>query len=226
MGMNAASGEPRAASLHVAMAWPYDEALAFLEQHKAAVLEGCPMVLAAGEHDREVITLGRHTPPSDLLDPAALEARGVLLRRVERGGGATAHGPGQLVVYPVISLPRLGLDVPGLTGALEASAVALLAELGIEAHASREDRGVYVGGAKIGSVGFRVTQGVITHGMALNVSNKLDLFGLIATCGVRSRPMTSVEQETGKTFESSMRARLAIHLAGQVASRCVLRIMG
>ncbi len=222
--MNAASSDPLAASLHVAMAWPYDDALRYLEQHKAAVLDGGPMVIAVGEHDREVVTLGRHTPAADLLDRPALDARGALLRRVERGGGATAHGPGQIVVYPVVSLPRLGLDVPGLTGILEASAVALLAELGLEARASREDRGVYVGAAKIASVGFRVTRGVITHGMALNVSNDLELFGLIATCGIRSRPMTSVERATNETIEASMRERLAIRLARQVASRCVLQL--
>lgn len=226
MQLHTAQARPsREVSLQVEMAWPYDEALRFFAEQEARVVAGGPMTLAVGEHDRDVVSLGRHTPAADVLDEEGLLARGGLVHRVERGGGATAHGPGQLVVYPVISLARLGLDVPGLTSALEDAAVALLAELGVEASASAEDRGVYVRDAKIASVGFRVTRGVVTHGLALNVANDLEVFRLIATCGVRERPMTSVQNEKGGEWNLNDRQHLAFRLARQVASRCMLQLL-
>lgn len=172
--------------------WPYDEALQWMDATRERVLAGGVMALGVGSHDREVITLGRHAPETQLLAPDALAARGVLVRRVERGGGATAHGPGQLVLYPVLSLPALALDVPRFTSRLERAVVDLLVELGIEAVPGQRARGVYVGGAKVASIGFRVVRGVVTHGLALNVCNDLSLFRLIDACGQGGQPVTSV----------------------------------
>lgn len=214
---------PERAELCLRFSWPYDDALGWMEQTRERVLAGGAMALAVGEHDREVITLGRHTPASDLLRPEVLEQRGILLRRIDRGGGATAHGPGQLVCYPVISLERLGLDVPSLTAALEGAVVDVLRDLGVESTPGTQERGVYVDGAKIASVGFRVIRGVVTHGLALNLDNDLAVFGLIATCGRASRAMTSVAV-CAPGFRNNQREEVARGLARRVASRCVLEL--
>lgn len=195
-----------------------------MEQTRERVIAGGAMAIAVGEHDREVVTLGRHTPEHDVLAPAALEERGASVVRIERGGGATAHGPGQLVCYPVVDLPRLGLDVPGLTSALEAAVVDVLDALGVSAQPGGEERGVYVGHAKIASVGFRVVRGVVTHGLALNLDNDLSLFALIATCGRAARPMTSVAREARRFFDETEREQVARSLARRVASRVVLEL--
>lgn len=212
------------AELHLRRRWPYDDALRWMEAMRERVIAGGPMAIGVGEHEREVVTLGRHTAEDEVLAPDELERRGASVVRIERGGGATAHGPGQLVCYPIIELSRLGLDVPGLTSALELAVVDVLAELGVDAAPGGEERGVYVGPAKIASVGFRVVRGVITHGLALNLDNDLSLFDLIATCGRVSRPMTSVARELGRGFDESERERVARSLARRVASRVVLEL--
>jgi lipoic acid synthetase/lipoyl(octanoyl) transferase len=213
------------ATLELELDWPYDDALAAMRAARDAVVAGGPMKLFVGSHREEVVTLGRHAPESQLVMRAALDARGVLVRRIERGGGATAHGPGQLVVYPVIHLPTVGLDVPGLTRALLDGAADLARELGISADVNDAagDAGLYVEGRKLASVGFRVEQGVVTHGLAINVENDLSLFGLIAPCGRMEQPMTSfVALKNGAT--SWTLADLATSLGFHVARRCVLAL--
>lgn len=212
------------AELYVRPRWPYEEALRWMEAVRDRVIAGGAMAIGVGEHDGEVVTLGRHTPEGEVLAPEALVRRGAAIVRIERGGGATAHGPGQLVCYPIIDLGRLGLDVPGLTSALELAVVDVLEELGIQAAPGEPERGVYVGTAKIASVGFRVTRGVITHGLALNLDNDLSLFDLIATCGRAGRPMTSAAREAGRKFDEREREQVARSLARRVASRVVLEL--
>lgn len=211
------------AELYLRLAWPYDDAVRWMDEMRERVTGGGAMVIAVGEHDREVVTLGRNTPASDVLLPERLSQRGAELRRIERGGGATAHGPGQVVCYPVISLERTGLDVPALTEALELAVIDVLDELGIAASRGGGERGVFVGHAKIASVGFRVVRGVITHGLALNVSNDLGVFDLIATCGQARRTMTSVAQCAPPRERTDSR-EVARALARRVASRCLLEL--
>lgn len=217
------------AELHLSLSWPYDDAVRWMDATRARVLAGGAMAIGVGAHDREVVTLGRNTAASDVLAPDQLDMRGAQLVRIERGGGATAHGPGQIVCYPIIHLERLGLDVPALTSALELSVVDVLRDLGVDALPGGEERGVYVGEAKIASVGFRVVKGVVTHGLALNVENDLGIFDLIATCGRARRPMTSVaqcmgERAHGAGFPRTDSGQVARALARRVASRCMLEL--
>lgn len=211
--------------------WPYDDAIVEMHAARDAVIAGAsgtgPTVFV-GWHREEVVTLGRHAPESQLVARAALEQRGVLVRRVERGGGATAHGPGQLVVYPVLHLERSRLDVRSLTCALlEAArdvAVELASVKGAQVRTEAGSAGLFAAdGAKLASVGFRVEHGVVTHGLALNVDNDLSLFELIAPCGVRSQRMASLrshgELAAGVPEKLDLAAkRLGFHLA----RRCVL----
>ena len=201
-------------------AWPYDSALAAMHAARDRVSAGGAQTIFVGSHQEEVVTLGRHTPESQLLARAALDARGVLVRRVERGGGATAHGPGQIVCYPVVHLPTCGLDVPGLTRALLESAREVAREHGVDATVELAGTsGLYVGGAKVASVGFRVERGVVTHGLALNVDNDVSLFDLIAPCGVRNQRITTLAREAhGSVRVDDVGHRLGFH----VARRCML----
>ncbi len=196
------------ATVTLRLDWPYDDALQEMSAARDDVIAGGEGRIFVGSHREEVVTLGRHAPESQMQGRAALALRGVLVRRVERGGGATAHGPGQLVVYPVIHLERCRLDVRSLTAALLTTACDLAAEQGIEATAG--DTGVFVNGAKLASVGFRIEHGVVTHGLAVNVSNDLGLFGLIAPCGVHQQAMARLRPATGP-IAKELAERLGFH---------------
>jgi lipoyl(octanoyl) transferase len=103
--------------------------------------------------------------------------------QIDRGGQVTYHGPGQLLIYPLLDLRRGSLGVRDLVVALENSVIDYAAELGIAAHGSRAAPGVYVGEAKLASVGLRVRRGASYHGMALNVSLDPEPFQRINVCG-------------------------------------------
>ena len=149
------------------------------------------------EHE-PVITLGRRALRSNvLLSQAMLADRGVDLVEVERGGDATYHGPGQLVVYPIVRLQRFREVVP-FVSALEASVVRMLAGFGITATGRSEHRGVYVGDAAICAIGLAVKRMTSMHGLALNVSTPLDYDKLIVPCGMPEFGITSISHELGR----------------------------
>jgi lipoyl(octanoyl) transferase len=125
-----------------------------------------------------VFTLGLNAKREHLLAPGDIP-----VIQIDRGGQVTYHGPGQLVVYPLIDLKRRGLGVRQLVTALENAVVAYAAGLGVSASASREAPGVYVDGAKLASVGLRVRRGSSYHGLALNVTLDLEPFRRINVCG-------------------------------------------
>ncbi len=125
-----------------------------------------------------VFTLGMNADASHVLDAGSIP-----VIAIDRGGQVTYHGPGQLVVYPLIDLKRRGLGVRDLVTALETALVDLVAELGIAAAPRREAPGVYVQGAKLASVGLRIRRGSSYHGLALNVAMDLAPFGRINPCG-------------------------------------------
>ncbi len=112
-----------------------------------------------------------------------LAAGDIPVVQVDRGGQVTYHGPGQLVVYPLIDMKRARLRVRDLVTCLEESVIELCAELGIHAEARRDAPGVYVRGRKLASIGLRVRRGCSYHGLALNVCNDLQPFSRINPCG-------------------------------------------
>src|SRR6266849_3831599 len=115
-----------------------------------------------------VFTLGLNASREHVLSPGAIP-----VVQIDRGGQVTYHGPGQLVVYPLIDLRRHTMGVRELVVALENAIIGCVAELGVTAKGSRAAPGVYVDGAKLASVGLRIRRGASYHGLALNVS--LDL---------------------------------------------------
>jgi lipoyl(octanoyl) transferase len=103
--------------------------------------------------------------------------------KADRGGQVTYHGPGQVVVYCLLDVRRLGLSVRGLVTALEQAVMELLATYGVAAQARPDAPGVYVDGAKVASLGLRIRQGRSYHGLSLNVDMDLEPFTRINPCG-------------------------------------------
>ncbi len=136
-----------------------------------------------------VFTLGMNGKPEHVLSP-----RDIPVIRTDRGGQVTYHGPGQLVVYPLIDLKRAGFGVRDLVSALEGAVIGYARELGIEARARREAPGVYVDGRKLASVGLRIRRGASYHGLALNVSMDLEPFSRINPCGNAGLKMTQLAE--------------------------------
>jgi len=163
-----------------------------------AIMGGAEDVLFMVEHPH-VITMGRR-PAWDLVGVSAdrLAHLGVALCQVERGGLVTYHGPGQLVVYPVLHLPRRHMGVRQHVGILEETAQAVADAFGVSALCRPGLPGVWTeDGRKLASVGVAVRRGVAYHGLALNVGTDLDFFDLINPCGLGCS-MTSLARETGR----------------------------
>ncbi|MDO5640434.1 MAG: lipoyl(octanoyl) transferase LipB [Neisseria sp.] len=112
--------------------------------------------------------------------------------QIDRGGQITYHGPGQLVVYTLIDFKRRKASVRHIVSALENSIIATLAEYGIEAAADPQRPGVYVGARKIASLGLRIKNGSVYHGLALNVNMDLSPFHHINPCGYAGMEMTQM----------------------------------
>lgn len=174
---------------------PYREALALQRDLHERVARGQePDTWLVVEHE-PVITLGRNAKRENVLaSPAFLAARGVDLVEVERGGDATYHGPGQVVVYPIVKLARFR-EVQPFVSALERAVIETLATFGIATHGRAEHRGVYVGRNAICAIGLAVKQMTTLHGLALNVCTRLDYDRLITPCGTPQFGITSIENE-------------------------------
>ncbi|MGC1730765.1 MAG: lipoyl(octanoyl) transferase LipB, partial [Steroidobacteraceae bacterium] len=134
-----------------------------------------------------VFTLGMNASRGHLLDPGAIP-----VVQIDRGGQVTYHGPGQLVVYPLVDLKRAGLGIRDFVTALERAVIELAARHGISAQCRRGAPGVYVDGRKLASVGVRVRRGGSYHGLALNVAMDLAPFRRINPCGYPGLEMTQL----------------------------------
>lgn len=119
-----------------------------------------------------------------------LDAGDIPVVQIDRGGQVTYHGPGQLVVYTLLDLRRLGIGPRGLVERLETAIIACLDDYGIQSHARKSAHGVYVGKKKIASLGLRIRRGCSFHGLALNVDCDLEPFTRINPCGFRGLAMT------------------------------------
>ncbi|XKE44052.1 lipoyl(octanoyl) transferase LipB [Halomonas organivorans] len=164
------------------------------------------------EHD-PVFTQGRAGKPEHLLMPGDIP-----VVQTDRGGQVTYHGPGQVVLYPLLDVRRARLGVRDLVSALEEAAIALLAEYDIEARARPDAPGVYVGEAKIASLGLRIRRGASFHGIALNVDADLSPFDRINPCGYAGMAMTRLVDLVN---EAPPREAVATRLA-----ECLARELG
>jgi lipoate-protein ligase B len=149
-----------------------------------------------------VITLGARRSANRLLvGPEELTRQGIDLVEIRRGGGATAHNPGQLVFYPIVHLQELRLDINQYVRTLETIGIELLAELSVQSGRRKGFPGLWVGARKIASIGVRVSRFVTCHGMAINIQNDLRIFQFMVPCGLDGVQMTSVQNETGKIHD-------------------------
>ncbi|SDU18584.1 lipoyl(octanoyl) transferase LipB [Halopseudomonas salegens] len=142
-----------------------------------------------------------------------LAAGDIPIVQVERGGQVTYHGPGQLVVYLLLDIRRRGMGVRELVSLMEQALVDLLADYDISAAPRPDAPGVYVGAAKIASLGLRIRRGCSFHGLALNVDMDLEPFRRINPCGYAGLQMTQMrDQMTGPVAVSEVAERLQGHL--------------
>jgi lipoyl(octanoyl) transferase len=131
---------------------------------------------------------------------------------IDRGGEVTYHGPGQLVVYPLLQLQRHGLGVRTLVEGIERAVIATVQAWGIDAHGDRKAPGVYVGPRKLASIGLRIKKGRSYHGLALNVAMDLEPFRRINPCGYEGLEMTQVADLGGPSDVRAVALALAPHL--------------
>ena len=158
-----------------------------------------------------VFTLGLNASREHLLTPGDIP-----VIQVDRGGQVTYHGPGQLMVYPLIDLKRAGLGIRDLVTGLEQTVVDLLANFDIEAASRKDAPGVYVQGRKVASVGLRVRRGGSYHGMALNIDVDLEPFSRINPCGFSDLEVTDLAalgiSESRTEIQERVQAHLLRHL--------------
>ena len=136
-----------------------------------------------------VFTMGLNASEEHLLAPGDIP-----VVQIDRGGQVTFHGPGQLMIYPLLDIRRANIGVRNLVTALEQSVVDLVAEYDVAAVARADAPGVYVAGDKLASVGLRIRRGSSFHGMALNVDIDLEPFSRINPCGYAELQMTDLKR--------------------------------
>jgi len=146
-----------------------------------------------------VITMGRRASESELhVTPERLAELGIDLFNVDRGGGATFHYPEQAVLYPILNLTALKLTVPALLRISGDAVLEALKSHGVQGFWDESRPGVYMpDGAKIASVGYHLSKGLTTHGIAINTGRGWDGFKLIDPCKVANQKITSVQDLTG-----------------------------
>jgi lipoyl(octanoyl) transferase len=182
------------------------------------------------EHD-PVLTLGRQSDPSYVRASAAeLERRGIELIRVERGGEVTYHGPGQLVAYPIFRLTDRNLLLRPFVRALEAAMSTTAARYGVAAGRREGYPGCWCEPdgpepRKLGALGLRVERGVTYHGIALNVTTRLEDFALIDPCGMPGAEVTSIAREAGWRGEQAQASTASVEEAGRCFAQELVRAL-
>lgn len=144
-------------------------------------------LLILTEHDA-VYTLGPTSQQTDVLK----QLNDVPYVQTNRGGQITYHGPGQLIVYPLLNLRSLNLKPHAFINLLEKTIMAVLDEMGVAGYSDPDARGIYVAGKKIASIGIRVSRGCTYHGFALNIATNLDYFKHIHPCGLHAMKMVNL----------------------------------
>ena len=205
------------------------EVLGWREGGSADAPVGVALML---EHDPPVITVsGRPGARAHLVaDEGRLRAAGVEVCETDRGGDITYHGPGQLVVYPILDLNRLGMGLHAYMRLLESVLIGACASMGVACWRDAKATGVWVGdqesgGAKIAALGIRVRRWVTLHGVALNVSTDLSHFDLIVPCGLAGRRVTSLRREVGAAAPPMAEVKRIVgeHLAAALVAHAAER---
>ena len=145
-----------------------------------------------------VVTLGKQTNPNDVLNNS------IPIVKIDRGGSATYHGPGQLIGYIIMDLRSKGISVPILISKIHEIIILTLDELDIKAKRKKNDTGVWINQKKIASIGLSVRNWITYHGFSLNVNTDLERFNTIRPCGYDSQVMTSVNSIKRKEYSKEV----------------------
>ncbi len=189
----------------------FNDALALQERSARSVAAGGDDELLYVEHPA-VITLGRGTTADQLLaSRRQLASAGISVVETDRGGGATFHGRGQIVGYPIIGLWRRGIGVRSYLRALEAALIAALRSVGVSAFVRPGLTGVWTVSGKLAAIGIAVRRGITRHGFALNVETDLEAFTNIVPCGLHE-PVTSLRKLGWEGDSAELAGRLAVEL--------------
>ncbi len=174
----------------------YTLQLKLIDKRRNGTVENDLFLVTEHQH---TFTLGRNCNRQNLIvSEEFLRKKDIPLMRIERGGDITYHGPGQLVIYPIIHLRQSGLKVIEYVEYLEDIMIRLAAMSGVVANRDPRNRGVWVGDRKLGSVGIAVRRGICFHGMALNVNTSLEPFSWVNPCGLSGVRMTTMSHERGR----------------------------
>lgn len=196
---------------------PYQEAWELqksLAQGRRAGQVGDMLILL--EHP-PTYTLGRRGVEAHLLvGEERLSQLGASVHWVDRGGDVTYHGPGQLVGYPILNLQRWGNDVYRYMRNLEEVLIRALSDLSVQGERLAGYTGVWVGKNKIAALGVKVSEGITTHGFALNVNTDLTYFDHIVPCGLQDKGVTSIGKSLGRAMEMDVVAKGVEYHFGQV----------
>ncbi len=180
------SSKPTACIRHLGLQ-PYEPIWQKMHHYTHHRTEHCPDELWCLEHS-PVFTQGQNGKPEHILNAGSIP-----VVQTDRGGQVTYHGPGQLVVYFLLDIKRLGLAVRPFVTAIESAVVAFLKDLAIDAYPRADAPGVYINDAKICSLGLRIHKGRSYHGLALNVDMDLSPFSHINPCGFSQLAMTQLK---------------------------------
>lgn len=188
----------------------YRDAWETQEKIHADVLGGAEETLILVEHP-PVITFGRRAELEGrkylVASEESLNRLNVELVESDRGGDVTFHGPGQLVVYPIVRLNAHHLSVGGYVRRLEETVIAALKEMGVIATRIDGCVGIWVGREKVCAIGVRIRRGVSLHGIALNVNTDLNYFNLIVPCGLKDKGVTSLQKLLGSNAPTMDQAK-------------------
>lgn len=175
-----------------------------------------------------VVTIGRRGDMTSLLkSPRALARQGVVVFHSTRGGNVTYHGPGQLVMYPVVTLSGIEADVRGYTSALEEVAIRTAADFSVHAFRRGGMTGAWTDHGKLAAIGVRLKRWTTSHGMSFNVNVDLAGFDSIVPCGLKNERVTSLEVILGKDCPGvkDVRERMAAHFAGVLGRKLTIGSM-
>ena len=170
------------------------------EYHQKVLSKKEPDTLIIVEHE-PVYTFGKNSDQNHLLQSAPSDAK---VFHIERGGDITYHGPGQIVVYPILDLNRYKKSISWYMRTLEKVIIATLSDFGIDANIKKGLTGVWVADEKIGAQCVRISRWVTMHGFALNVNTDLKYFDYIVPCGISDKGVTSLEETLNKKITTKM----------------------
>ena len=205
----AAQAAPPAARVHDLGRQAYGPVWRAMQRFTDARDAGTPDELWLVEHE-PVFTLGQAGKPEHVLAPGDIP-----VLQVDRGGQVTYHGPGQIVLYPLLDLRRLGLGVRDYVCRIEQAIIDTLDEWNIGGQRREGAPGVYVGGAKVAALGIRVRRGCSFHGLSFNIGMDLEPFHRINPCGYQGLQVTSLRDLGGPASMDAVKPVLLEQVARQ-----------